>query len=66
MKSFGQLLLVGIAGLFGAKVFGGIALPLFGVMFALMAFAVKMILIGAAVYWVINFIKSRRDDRYTD
>ena len=66
MKSFGQLFLVGIAGLFGAKVFGGMALPLFGVMFGLMAFAVKMILIGAAVYWVMNFIKSRRDDRYTD
>lgn len=66
MRSFGQLFLVGVAGLVGAKVFGGVALPLFGLMFGLLAFAVKMILIGAAVYWVVNFFKGRncRRDSY--
>lgn len=66
MKSFGQLFLVGMAGLVGAKVFGGFALPLFGLMFGLLGFAVKMILIGAAVYWVVNFFRARRHERYTD
>ncbi len=67
MRSFGQLLVIGVAGLVGAKVFGGVALPLFGVMFGLLAFALKMILIGAAVYWVVQFFKGRcRRDAYSD
>ena len=66
MKAFGQLFMVGIAGLVGAKVLGGVALPLFGLMFGLMAFAVKMILIGAAAYFVVQFFKGRRRERYQD
>lgn len=66
MKSFGQLFLVGMAGLVGAKVFGGVALPLFGLMSGLLAFAVKMILIGAVVYGVVQFFKGRRREHYQD
>lgn len=66
MKSLGQLFLVGVAGLVGAKVFGGVAFPLFGLVFGLMAFAVKMILIGAAVYFVVQFVKGRRREHYQD
>ena len=66
MKAAGQLFVVGVAGFLGAKVLGGFAFPLFGLVFGLMAFAMKMILIGAAVYFVVQFFKNCRRDRYQD
>jgi len=66
MKGFAQLFVVGFAGIAAFKVFGGLALPLLGMLFGLMGFALKMIVIGAIVYFVLQFFKDRKRERYVD
>ena len=66
MKPFAQLFVAGFAGLAAFKLLGGLALPLLGIMFGLLGFALKMIVIGAIVYAVLQFFRSRKHDRYAE
>lgn len=66
MKSFAPLFVAGFAGLAAFKLFGGLMLPFLGLLLGLMGFALKMIVIGAIVYAVLQFFRSRKHDRYAD
>ena len=65
MKSFGQIALVGVAGLVSFQLLGGLVAPLFGLAFGLLGLVLKAAIIAAVGYFVINMIRNRRE-RYND
>jgi len=65
MKSFGQVALVGFAGLLSWKLLSGLALPLFGMMVGLLGLVFKAAVFAIVGYFVVNMIRSRKD-RYAE
>ena len=63
MRSFGPLVVVGLAGLAAFKIGGGLFVPLFGMAMGLIAVAMKIAVICAIGYFVITLLKGRRRDR---
>ena len=65
MRSFGQVALVGVAGLVGWKVLSGLALPFLGMLVGLLGLVFKAAVIAGVGYFVVNMIRKRRE-RYAE
>ena len=65
MKSFGQVAMVGFAGLLSWKLLSGLALPLFGMVVGLLGLIFKAAVIAGVGYFVVNMIRNRKD-RYAE
>lgn len=60
MRRVLELLLAGLAGFVGLKVVGALVLPLFGMLFGLMALLVKLLIFGVIAYLVYSVLRRRR------
>lgn len=60
MRTFGALALGGLAGIVILKLLAGMILPLFGMVFGLMATLVKVALWVAIGYFIYTLIRGRR------
>ncbi len=63
MRSFGQLVLIGVVGLLGFKILGGVTLPLLGMLMGLLGMLIKIAIVVAVIYFVVNLIKERKRER---
>jgi hypothetical protein len=62
MKTFAALTVAGITGIVLLKLFATILLPLLGMLFGLLAMAVKLALIAGVIFFVYSMIKKRRNE----
>ena len=60
MRTFGGLLVAGLAGTLALKVFGGLLLPLLGVAFGLLAFMLKAGIFLVVAYIVFSLFRRER------
>lgn len=60
LRMVGELFLAGLAGLVALKLVGGLILPLFGMLFGLVALLVKLFVFGVIAYLVYSVLRGRR------
>jgi hypothetical protein len=63
MRSFGQLVLIGVAGFIGLKILGGVTLPILGMLLGLLTMLIKVALVVAVVYFILNLLKDRKREK---
>ena len=61
MKSFAKFAVVGVSSIVLFKLFATILLPMFGLLFGLLAMTVKLALIAAIAFFIYEMMRKRRN-----
>lgn len=60
MRTLGTMFVGGIAALLVLKLFAGLVLPLIGLLFGLVAMALKIAIVAAIGYFVYSLVRDRK------
>ena len=61
MKSFAKFAVVGVSSIVLFKLFATILLPMFGLLFGLLAITVKLALMAAVAFFIYEMVRKRRN-----
>ncbi len=63
MKGFAMLTMGGVMGFVVLKLMAALLLPVLGLLFGLVAMAVKLALVAAVVFFVVTLLRRRKEAR---